>query len=103
MYASSSWTRYRNGLSPVSEPEVLFPLMRPQMVSIDLPSAFFSARFISTSSTDDEFSIFAAMVGMAFFSRATAIGDAIALDDLASEGVTANPMYGYDRVLRSMK
>jgi hypothetical protein len=77
--------------------------MRPQMVSIDLPSAFFSARFISTSSTDDEFSIFAAMVGMAFFSRATAIGDAIALHDLASEGVTANPMYGYDRVLRSMK
>src|SRR5215469_99212 len=31
------------------------------MVSIDLPDAFFSARFISTSSTDAEFCIFAAM------------------------------------------
>src|SRR6516165_356183 len=36
------------------------------MVSTGLPSAFFSARFISTSSIDAEFSIFAARLGIAF-------------------------------------
>ena len=42
MYASSSVTRYRNGLSPASSPDAFFPLTRPQMVSTDLPEHIFS-------------------------------------------------------------
>ena len=44
MYASSSFTRYRKGLSPVASPDFLFPLMWPQMI--------LSFRFISTNSTE---------------------------------------------------
>src|ERR1700716_2848504 len=50
-YASSSFTRYRDGLSPVSSPDAFFPLTRPQMVSTDCPNVFFRmARFISPNS-----------------------------------------------------
>ena len=38
MYASSFWTRYRNGLGPL-----FLSLTKPQIVSIELPSAFFLA------------------------------------------------------------
>src|SRR5882724_12256861 len=62
-YASSSVTRYRNGLSPVSSPAAFFPLTRPQMVSTDFPSVFFRmARFISPNSADAGSSNFAAIV-----------------------------------------
>src|SRR6266403_1904223 len=61
-YASSSLTRYRNGLSPVSSPVAFFPLTRPQMLSTDLPSVFFrKARFISPNSADAGTSNFAAI------------------------------------------
>jgi len=65
-YASSSFTRYRNGLSPVSSPDTFFPLTRPQMVSTACPSRFFlTARFISPNSADAGFSNFAAIVAFA--------------------------------------
>ena len=38
--ASSSVTRYRNGLAPVSSPDAFFLLTRPQMVLTDFPSVF---------------------------------------------------------------
>src|SRR3954451_18876261 len=61
-YASSSFTRYRNGLSPVSSPDAFFPLTRPQMVSMDCPTVFFRmARFISPNSADAGSSNFAAI------------------------------------------
>ncbi len=51
-YASSSFTRYRNGLSPVSPPDALLPFARPQIVSTGRPSMFFRvARFTSLSSS----------------------------------------------------
>jgi len=63
MYASSFWTRYRNGLGPP-----FFSLTKPQIVSIELPSAFFlAARFISSNSTELGSFIFAAIVAFAFF------------------------------------
>ena len=65
-YASSSFTRYRNGLSPLSSPDAFFPLTRPQMVSTDCPSVFFrTARFISPNSAEAGFSNFAAIVAFA--------------------------------------
>src|SRR6266446_10267459 len=61
-YASSSFTRYRNGLSAVSSPDAFFPLTRPQMVSTDCPNVFFRmARFISRNSADAGTSNFAAI------------------------------------------
>src|SRR5512135_2281795 len=65
-YASSSFTRYRNGLSPVFSPDAFLPLTRPQIVSTDSPRTFFrTARFISTNSADAGFSSFAAIVAFA--------------------------------------
>src|SRR6267142_2339866 len=65
-YASSSVTRYRNGLSPVSSPDAFFPLTRPQMVSTDFPSVFLRmARFIAPNSADAGTSSFAAIVAFA--------------------------------------
>ena len=65
-YASSSFTRYRNGLSPVFSPDAFLPLTRPQMVSTNSPRTFFrTARFISTNSADAGFSSFAAIVAFA--------------------------------------
>src|SRR6267142_5031346 len=62
-YASSSFTRYRNGLSSVPSPDAFFPLTRPQMVSTDCPNVFFRmARFISPNSAEAGSSNFAAIV-----------------------------------------
>src|SRR5882724_9110083 len=62
-YASSSFTRYRNGRSAVTSPDAFFPLTRPQMVSTDCPSVFFRiARCISPNSADAGFSSLAAIV-----------------------------------------
>src|ERR1700731_196310 len=67
-YASSSFTRYRNGLSPTSPPEAFFPLTWPQMVSTGRPIIFFLiARFMSLNSADAGFSIFAAIEIFALF------------------------------------
>src|ERR1700745_2003314 len=67
-YASSSFTRYRNGLSPTSPPEAFFPLTWPQMVSTGFPIIFFLiARFMSLNSADAGFSIFAAIEIFALF------------------------------------
>src|SRR6516164_11159207 len=63
MYASSFWTRYRNGLGPL-----FLSLTKPQIVSIDLPSAFFlAARSIPSNSTESGSLISAAIVAFAFF------------------------------------
>src|SRR4051794_10832866 len=67
-YASSSFTRYRNGLSPVSPPDAFFPLTWPQIVSTGRPSVFFlTARFTSLNSADAGSSIFAATEVFALF------------------------------------
>src|SRR5262245_16020097 len=67
MYASSSFTRYRKGLSAVASPDFFFPLMRPQTISEDEPSVFFLVtRLISTNSDDAGFSILAAIFTFAF-------------------------------------
>jgi len=66
--ASSSFTRYRKGLSPVASPDFFLPLTRPQMVSNGWPNVFLSmVRFMSTNSTEAGSSIFAATVIFAFF------------------------------------
>src|SRR5215831_14339775 len=63
MYASSFWTRYINGLGPL-----FLSLTKPQILSIELPSAFFlAARFISSNSTEFGSFIFAAIVAFALF------------------------------------
>ena len=68
MNASSSFTRYRNGLSPVVSPDVSLPLTWQQMMSKGWPNVFFLvARFMSTNSADAGSSIFAATVIFAFF------------------------------------
>src|ERR1700749_17214 len=67
-YASSSLTRYRNGLSSTSAPEVFFPLTWPQMVSTGRPIIFFlTARFMSLNSAYAGSSIFAAIEIFALF------------------------------------
>src|ERR1700754_232798 len=67
-YASSSSTRYRNGLSPTSAPEAFFPLTWAQMLSTGRPITFFlTARFMSLNSADAGFSIFAAIEIFALF------------------------------------
>src|SRR5262245_51346166 len=74
--ASSSFTRYRKGLSPVASPEFFLPLTRPQMTSNDWPNVFcLVARLISTNSAAAGFSIFAATVIFAFFRTGSGISD----------------------------
>src|SRR5262245_14118404 len=66
--ASSSFTRYRKGLSPVASPDFFLPLTWPQMTSKGWPNVFsLIVRFISTNSADDGVSIFAATTIFAFF------------------------------------
>gem|GEM_PF-3702899 len=65
-YASSSFTRYRNGFSPVSSPDAFLPFTRPQIVSTARPNMFNRiARFISLNSADPGSSIFDAIVTFA--------------------------------------
>ena len=74
--ASSSFTRYRKGLSPVASPDFFLPLMWPQMTSNDWPNVFcLVARLISTNSADAGFSIFAATVIFAFFRTGSGVSD----------------------------
>lgn len=73
-YASSSFTRYRNGLPPVSPPDALLPFTRPQIVSIARPNVFFRmARFMSLNSADPGSSICAAIVTFALVRTASAM------------------------------
>src|SRR5262245_16872273 len=66
--ASSSFTRYRKGLSPVDSPDFFLPLTWPQMTSKAWPSVFsLVARVIPTNSADAGFSCFAATAILAFF------------------------------------
>src|SRR5215475_8703914 len=62
MYASSSLTRYKKGLSPVASPDFLFPLTWPQMIS----KGGRVAGLISTNSADAGFSILTATATFAF-------------------------------------
>ena len=68
MYASSPFTTYINGLSPVTLSNFFLPLTRPQMASKDWPNEFFLiTRFMSKNSADVGSSIFAATAIFAFF------------------------------------
>jgi hypothetical protein len=74
--ASSSFTRYRKGLSPVASPDFFLPLTWPQMTSKGWPNVFsLVARFISTNSADSGFSIFAATVIFAFFRTGSGVSE----------------------------
>src|SRR4030095_14000347 len=67
-YASSSFTRYRNALSPALSPDAFFPLTWPQIVSTGCPNVFLLiSRFISSNSADAGSSSFAATEVLAFF------------------------------------
>src|SRR6266446_5542868 len=86
-YASSSFTRYRNGRSPASSPDTFFPLTRPQMVSTDCPSVFFRmARFISPNSADAGSSNFAAIVVFALIMTGSDVASRWTALSLASAG-----------------
>jgi len=66
--ASSSFTRYRKGLSPVASPDFILPLTWPQIISKGSPNEFFPmTRFMSTNSAYVGSSIFAATTIFAFF------------------------------------
>ena len=59
---------------PVLSPDFLFPLTRPQMVSIGWPKVFFrSARFISSNSAEAGSSMFAAIFVFAFLTTASEV------------------------------
>ncbi len=76
-YASSSFTRYRNGLPPVSPPDALLPFTRPQIVSTARPNVFFRmARFMSLNSADPGSSICAAIVTFALVRTGSAMSAA---------------------------
>src|SRR5262245_7648838 len=66
--ASSSFTRYRKGLSPVASPDFILPLTWPQIISKGSPNELFlMIRFMSTNLAYVGSSIFAATTIFAFF------------------------------------
>lgn len=71
-YASSSFTRYRKGLAPVSSPDAFLPLTCPQIVSTARPNVFNRiARSMSLNCADPGSSIFAAIESFALFNTAS--------------------------------
>ena len=64
--ASSSFTRYRKGVSPVASPDFFLPLTWPQMTSKGWPNLFSLVARSIENSADAGFSIFAATVILLF-------------------------------------